>query len=81
MLGTAIAGVVLAALVATFTKTGTHPSFRMGRCLMGFLIAIVWIMAIADEVVNVLQVCATGLYPLSIFTVFCADIWAHLWPV
>lgn len=27
----------------------------MTRCSMGFLVAVVWIMAIADEVVNVLQ--------------------------
>ncbi len=27
----------------------------MARCSMGFAVAVVWIMAIADEVVNVLQ--------------------------
>ena len=27
----------------------------MARCSMGFTVAVVWIMAIADEVVNVLQ--------------------------
>ncbi|KAJ7494690.1 Sodium/calcium exchanger protein-domain-containing protein [Mycena galericulata] len=32
-----------------------HPTFRMARCSVGFFVAIVWIMAIADEVVKVLQ--------------------------
>lgn len=27
----------------------------MARCSMGFIVAVVWIMAIADEVVSVLQ--------------------------
>lgn len=27
----------------------------MARCSMGFIVAVVWIMAIADEVVGVLQ--------------------------
>ncbi|KAL0954545.1 hypothetical protein HGRIS_003510 [Hohenbuehelia grisea] len=49
------AGLVVAALVVAFCSTGKHPSLRMARCSMGFLVAIVWIMAIADEVVNVLQ--------------------------
>lgn len=39
-----------------FADKGAHPTAQMARCSMGFLVAIVWIMAIADEVVNVLQV-------------------------
>jgi sodium/potassium/calcium exchanger 6 len=40
-----------------FADKGEHPASKMARCSMGFFVAIVWIMAIADEVVNVLQVC------------------------
>ena len=43
-------------LVAVFAQKGTHPTARLARCTMGFVVAIVWIMAIADEVVEVLQV-------------------------
>lgn len=43
-------------LVAVFSYNGEHPTARLARCTMGFIVAIVWIMAIADEVVEVLQV-------------------------
>ena len=43
-------------LVLVFADDIVHPITRMARCSMGFLITVVWIMAIADEVVNVLQV-------------------------
>lgn len=56
MISTAVAGVAIGLLVAVFADKGIHPSARMARCSMGFLVAIVWIMAIADEVVQVLQV-------------------------
>jgi solute carrier family 24 (sodium/potassium/calcium exchanger), member 6 len=52
----AIGGVVSAVLVGVFADNGDHPASKMARCSMGFFVAIVWIMAIADEVVNVLQV-------------------------
>ncbi|KAH7930172.1 hypothetical protein BV22DRAFT_1191449 [Leucogyrophana mollusca] len=55
LLGTGIAGVATGLLVLIFADGGAHPTARMARCSMGFLVAIVWIMAIADEVVNVLQ--------------------------
>lgn len=45
----------MAALVVSIGGTGSHYSSKMVRCSMGFLVSIVWIMAIADEVVNVLQ--------------------------
>jgi len=55
-LGTGLAGLVAAILILLFSDKGTSPAARMARCSMGFIVAIVWIMAIADEVVNVLQV-------------------------
>jgi sodium/potassium/calcium exchanger 6 len=58
MIATAIAGLTVAIIVAVFAEEGAHSTARMARCSMGFLVAIVWIMAIADEVVQVLQVCS-----------------------
>ncbi|KAJ7650332.1 Sodium/calcium exchanger protein-domain-containing protein [Roridomyces roridus] len=55
MLSAGIAGVALSVLVVLFGDDGEQPTFRMARCSMGFFVAIVWIMAIADEVVQVLQ--------------------------
>jgi len=51
----ATGGVATGILVAVFADKGDHPASKMARCSMGFFVAIVWIMAIADEVVNVLQ--------------------------
>lgn len=51
-------------LVAVTADRGDHPTFRMARTSMGFFVAIVWIMAIADEVVNVLQVRGYILVPV-----------------
>jgi sodium/potassium/calcium exchanger 6 len=56
VLGTAVCGLAVAALVLVFADGRSHPTARMARCSMGFLVAIAWIMAIADEAVNVLQV-------------------------
>ncbi|KAI5988579.1 Sodium/calcium exchanger protein-domain-containing protein [Pisolithus albus] len=53
--GTVLGGAAVALLVLIFSDDGFHPTVRMVRCSMGFFVAIVWIMAIADEVVNVLQ--------------------------
>lgn len=53
---TLVLGLVLGTLVAAFADKGNHPTARIARCSMGFFVSIVWIMAIADEVVNVLQV-------------------------
>jgi hypothetical protein len=78
LIAAAIAGVATAVLVVIFSDDGNHPTLRAARCSMGFLVAIVWIMAIADEVVGVLQ----ASFPVSGFTDctdFCADIWIHLW--
>lgn len=54
--GTALGGFVFALLVLAFSRVGLHPTAQMARCSMGFLVSVVWIMAIADEVVNLLQV-------------------------
>lgn len=56
LLAAGVGGLAMAILVAVFADDGENKSGRLARCFMGFLVAIVWIMAIADEVVNVLQV-------------------------
>jgi len=56
LVATAIAGIASAILVLIFSTEGVHPTLRILRCSMGFFVAIVWIMAIADEVVGVLKV-------------------------
>ncbi|KAF9450353.1 hypothetical protein P691DRAFT_810544 [Macrolepiota fuliginosa MF-IS2] len=55
MIATVATGFVVGTLVTIFADKGAHPTAKMARCSMGFIVAIVWIMAIADEVVNVLQ--------------------------
>ena len=52
-----IAGTVAAVLILAFADDGADPAARVVRCSMGFFVSVVWIMAIADEVVQVLQVC------------------------
>ncbi|OJT02445.1 hypothetical protein TRAPUB_7012 [Trametes pubescens] len=42
-------------LVSVFAKSGRSPASQLARCAMGFTVAVIWIMAIADEVVKVLQ--------------------------
>ncbi|EPQ54074.1 hypothetical protein GLOTRDRAFT_139475 [Gloeophyllum trabeum ATCC 11539] len=55
LMAAGVAGLACAALVAVFADRGEHPTARLTRCMMGFFVAVVWIMAIADEVVNVLR--------------------------
>ncbi|KDR76331.1 hypothetical protein GALMADRAFT_226030 [Galerina marginata CBS 339.88] len=55
LIGTLIVGLIVGALVVIYMDRGNSVTARMARCSMGFTVAIVWIMAIADEVVNVLQ--------------------------
>lgn len=55
LIAAAIGGCASAILVAIFADRGDHPTSKMARGSMGFFVAVVWIMAIADEVVNVLQ--------------------------
>lgn len=56
ILAAVISGVSATVLVLVFAKDGTHPVVRLMLCLTGFVVAMVWIMAIADEVVQVLNV-------------------------
>jgi solute carrier family 24 (sodium/potassium/calcium exchanger), member 6 len=55
VLAAAVVGLVIAALIVLFANRGGSTAFVMARCFMGFFVAVVWIMAIADEVVKVLQ--------------------------
>jgi len=55
LLAACVAGTTIGVLVAVFGGNGISPSAQLARCTMGFIVAIVWIMAIADEVVEVLQ--------------------------
>ncbi len=56
LLGTGLAGLLVGISVSLFAKKGDSRAWLFARCTMGFLVAVVWIMAIADEVINVLQV-------------------------
>ena len=60
LIATLIAGLTVGALVTIFADTGLSTAGRMTRCSLGFFVSIVWIMMIADEVVNVLQVGSTS---------------------
>lgn len=60
VVGTAFGGFAFALLVLAFPSAGSRPIGQMARCSMGFLVSVMWIMAIADEVVNVLQVIYFG---------------------
>ena len=56
LLGACGGGAVAAGLVAYFATDGTSRTWRLVRCFAGFICSMVWIAAIADEVVSVLQV-------------------------
>ena len=55
LLAAGVAGTCIGVLVAVFGGTGDSRYAQLARCSMGFVVAVVWIMAIADEVVEVLQ--------------------------
>ncbi|KAI0709990.1 Sodium/calcium exchanger protein-domain-containing protein [Earliella scabrosa] len=55
VLATGVAGFTAAIIVSVFADTGHSRPAQLARCAMGFFVAVVWIMAIADEVVKVLQ--------------------------
>ncbi len=55
MIGSGVGGAIVAVLVILFADEGNDPAARVARTSMGFFVAVVWIMAIADEVVQVLQ--------------------------
>lgn len=56
MIAVAVSGFAIGTLVLIFAGDGEHPTTKMARCSMGFFVAVVWIMAIADEVVDILKV-------------------------
>ncbi|EKM58406.1 uncharacterized protein PHACADRAFT_117328 [Phanerochaete carnosa HHB-10118-sp] len=55
LMAAGIAGAAAAILVAVFSGNGESQGARLTRCTMGFIVAVVWIMALADEIVEVLQ--------------------------
>jgi solute carrier family 24 (sodium/potassium/calcium exchanger), member 6 len=57
LLAAAAAGISAGVIVLIFADTGADTAGRLARCFMGFIVAVVWIMIIADEVVSVLKVC------------------------
>ena len=63
LLGIGLAGLAAGILVALFAGKGDNRGWLLVRCTMGFLVAVVWIMAIADEVVNILQVSKANMPP------------------
>jgi sodium/potassium/calcium exchanger 6 len=56
MLGCLLAGVVAAGFTLVYADDGSSKPWRLVRCFAGFVCSMVWIAAIADEVVTVLQV-------------------------
>ena len=56
MLAAVISGFSVSVLTAVFANDGKNAAARLARCFIGFGVAMVWIMAIADEVVQALQV-------------------------
>jgi solute carrier family 24 (sodium/potassium/calcium exchanger), member 6 len=81
LIAAAIGGFALAILVLVFADKGDHVVSRMARSSMGFLVAIVWIMAIADEVVIVLQACIDFFRLLTITQSIITDIWIYIWVI
>lgn len=56
MLGTSIAGLAAAVGVMSIAEDGSSGTWRIVRCFGGFICSMVWIAAIADEVVGLLLV-------------------------
>jgi sodium/potassium/calcium exchanger 6 len=54
MIGTAIAGAAAAVSVMKLADDGSSGSWRVVRCFCGFTCSMVWIAAIANEVVGLL---------------------------
>ena len=53
---TGLLGLGMALMVIKFADKGDNVVGQIARTFMGFFVAVVWIMVIADEVVNVLKV-------------------------
>ncbi|KAL7409177.1 Sodium/calcium exchanger protein-domain-containing protein [Mrakia frigida] len=79
-------GLVLGFITLVYAWNGENRVWRLGRCLLGFSVAMIWIMAIADEVVSVLTVLgeifglSDAIIGLTIFAVgnSTADLVANL---
>jgi sodium/potassium/calcium exchanger 6 len=80
LLGIGLAGLAAGISVALFADKGDHRGWLQARCSMGFLVAVVWIMAIADEVVNILQVSKANMAIRGI-TEHWLDLRLHFWAV
>lgn len=79
-LAASCAGLVAGALVLSFSDNGDHPAARLARCSMGFLLAMVWIMAIADEVVKVLQASPSSVSrKYALLLTISIDLRLHFW--
>lgn len=52
---TLILGVLLAALVFFTSKNEVQPKYHAAFAYLGFLVAVIWIYSIANEIVNILQ--------------------------
>jgi len=55
MLYALTAGLVMLALVNTFSSPDKPPKWHKALCVIGFIVAIAWISTIADEVVGLLR--------------------------
>ncbi|WVQ95526.1 hypothetical protein IAU59_002623 [Kwoniella sp. CBS 9459] len=55
VLGTSLAGLAAAVVVIYISTDGSSYTWRLVRCFCGFICSMVWIAAIADEVVGVLN--------------------------
>ena len=56
LLGSALAGCAAGGAVLYHSTDGNGQPWKLVRCFAGFVCSMVWIAAIADEVVGVLQV-------------------------
>lgn len=57
------AGACLGLAILFTARDGMDPTWRLIRCFAGFFSAMLWIAAIADEVVEILQVGSVGMLP------------------
>jgi sodium/potassium/calcium exchanger 6 len=55
MLGVSVVGLLGSILIMIYASDGTSETGRMIRCFGGFICSMVWIAAIANEVVDVLR--------------------------
>lgn len=56
LLAAGLAGTAAAIAVMYIATDGTSQTWKIVRCFAGFVCSMVWIAAIADEAVSVLQV-------------------------